>query len=133
MIVQMNTAELHRDPGPEDSDAELLSQAMVKIAAFWKLNNATLGGILGLSASTISRLKNGQGILDRGSKSFEAATFLLRLFRSLDALLGSDDKACRDWLAHKNLDFEMTPLQKIATFQGLIEVCDYVDSYRARV
>ena len=115
------------------SDAEVLSSAMSKIAEFWGLSHAKLGAILGLSPATASRLRSGKSLLDPSSKSFEAGQFLLRLFRSLDALMGSDDDAARRWLATSNLDLDARPLDMIDSFKGLITVCDYVDAHRARV
>jgi hypothetical protein len=79
-------------------DARILSSAVAKIAEFWGLSNAKLGLVLGLSQATVSRLRSGQTTLDPASKSFEAGQFLLRLFRGLDALMGSDDAASRRWL-----------------------------------
>lgn len=119
------------DPKPDRAVA--LSTAIVRIAEFWSLSNAKLGLILGLSAPTISRLKRGTTELDPASKSFEAGQFLLRLFRSLDALLGSDDAAARRWLDTPNLDLGGKPIEKLETMRGLIELCDYVDFHRARV
>ena len=118
---------------PEPDRATALSAAIVRIAEFWALSNAKLGVILGLSAPTVSRLKRGTTELDPASKSFEAGQFLLRLFRSLDALLGSDDAAAKRWLDTLNLDLAAKPIDKIDTIRGLIELCDYVDFYRARV
>ena len=110
-----------------------LSSAISRIAEFWGLSNAKLGAILGLSAPTISRMKRGETALDPASKSFEAGQFLVRLFRSLDAMLGSDDGAAKRWLETPNIDLEAKPIDEIETMRGLITVCDYVDFYRARV
>jgi uncharacterized protein (DUF2384 family) len=118
---------------PKPDRATALSAAIVRIAEFWSLNNAKLGVILGISAPTVSRLKRGTTELYPASKSFEAGQFLLRLFRSLDALLGSDDAAVKSWLATPNLDLGAKPIDKLDTMRGLIELCDYVDFYRARV
>ena len=121
---------------PADLTAEddrVLTTAVSRIADFWGLTNAKLGSVLGLSAATVSRLRSGQARLDPASKSFEAGQFLLRLFRSLDALLGSDDQAARSWLATRNLDLDARPIDLIDSFKGLITVCDYVDAHRARV
>ena len=118
---------------PKPDRATALSAAIVRIAEFWSLSNAKLGVILGISAPTVSRLKRGTTELDPASKSFEAGQFLLRLFRSLDALLGSDDAAVKSWLATPNLDLGAKPIDKLDTMRGLIELCDYVDFYRARV
>ena len=121
-----------RAKGKPDRTAALTS-AVARIAEFWGLSNAKLAIILGVSSATASRLRSGQSQLDPASKSFEAGQFLLRLFRSLDALLGSDDDASRRWLATENLDLKAKPIERIVTMRGLIEVCDYVDFYRARV
>jgi uncharacterized protein (DUF2384 family) len=114
-------------------DAQILTSAIGKIADFWGLSNAKLGTVIGVSAATVSRLRSGQAMLDPASKSFEAASYLLRLFRSLDALMGSDDGAARRWLVAQNLDLDARPVDLIDSFKGLMTVCDHVDSYRARV
>ena len=69
-------------------------------------------------------------MLDPASKSFEAARLLLRLFRGLDALMGSDDDAARRWLATRNVDLDARRLDLIDSFRDLIAVCDYVDTHR---
>lgn len=115
------------------SDAEVLTSALSRVAQFWRLSNSKLGAVLGLSPATVSRLRGGRSVLDPASKSFEAGQFLLRLFRSLDALLGSDDDAARRWLETRNLDLDARPFDLIDSFRGLITVCDYVDAHRARV
>ena len=114
-------------------DGAVLTIAIGRIAEFWGLTNAKLGLVLGLSPATISRLRGGKAQLDPASKAFEAGQFLLRLFRSLDALLGSDDLAARSWLVTPNLDLDARPIDLIDSFKGLMTVCDYVDAHRARV
>jgi hypothetical protein len=89
--------------------------------------------MLGLSASTVSRLRNGSWQFQPGTKSFELAQYLIRLFRSLDSLLGSDDVAARSWLASENRDLGGKPIELIRTIRGLSDVADHVDDYRARV
>lgn len=125
----MATHPLEQHPG----DGKLLTSAVARIAEYWGLTNPRLGAILGVSESTASRLRSGKAELDPASKSFEAAQFLLRLFRSLDALLGSDDMSARAWLSTTNLDLEARPLDLVESFKGLMTVCDYVDAHRARV
>ena len=115
------------------SDSELLTSTIARIADLWGLSNARLGTILGLSPATASRLRAGASMLDPASKSFEAGQFLLRLFRSLDASMGSDDDAARRWLATPNLDLGAKPIDCTDTVRGLITLCDYVDGFRARV
>lgn len=122
--------------GPAERAAreeQALSRAVARVAEFWGLGNEQLGSILGLSDSTVSRLRNGRLTLKRGTKSFELAQYLVRLFRSLDALMGSDDTAARSWLATHNLDLQAAPIELLGTVHGLVSVCDYVDDFRARI
>jgi len=114
-------------------DGLLVANAVQRIAEFWNLTNEGLGQILGLSGSTVSRLRSGSWQFQPGTKSFELAQYLLRLFRSLDALLGSDDEAARSWLAADNRELGGRPIELIRTIRGLSDVADYVDDYRARV
>lgn len=111
----------------------VLSRAVGRVAACWKLTNEQLGAILGLSPATASRLRSGGYELDRSTKAFELGQYLVRLFRSLDALMGSDDRASISWLKAANLDLGGRPIDLIRTISGLNEVTGYVDDYRARV
>ena len=121
-----------RTAASEDEN-RVLSSAIVSIADHWHLTNDQLAGTLGVSTATVSRLRAGKVRLERGSKAFELGQYLVRLFRSLDAIVGSDDEAARSWLRTPNLDLEARPLDMLATIKGIIRACDYVDSFRARV
>ena len=114
------------------SDGAIVANAVQRIAEFWDLTNEGLGEILGLSASTVSRLRNGSWHFQERTKSFELAQYLMRLFRSLDSLMGSDDAAARSWLQSENHDLSGKPIELIRTIRGLSDVADYVDDYRAR-
>ncbi|MBO9575298.1 MAG: DUF2384 domain-containing protein [Sphingobium sp.] len=118
---------------PLADQARVLSEAVLRVAGCWRLTNDQLGAILGLSPATASRLRSGGFQLERGSKAFELGQYLVRLFRSLDALMGSDDEASMSWLKAVNLDLDGRPLDLIRTIRGLSEVADYVDDYRAQV
>ncbi|MBL9071653.1 MAG: DUF2384 domain-containing protein [Sphingopyxis sp.] len=111
----------------------VLSEAVVRVATCWKLTNEQLGSVVGISAATASRLRSGSYQLQRAEKAFELGQYLVRLFRSLDALMGSDDMASTSWLKSENLDLGGRPIDLIRTIRGLNDVADYVDDYRARV
>lgn len=115
------------------TDAAVLSKAVARAAEYWNLTNETLGHIIGVSASTASRLRAGTWRLERGTKQFELGQFLVRLFRSVDSLMGSDDRASISWLDTTNLDIDGKPIDLIKTVKGLTEVANYVDDLRARV
>ena len=115
------------------AEAAVLSKAVANAARLWGLSNDLLGKIIGVSGPTASRLRAGSWQLERGTKPFELAQYLVRLFRSLDALTGSDDKASVSWLKTRNTDLDARPIDLILTIRGLFEVADYVDDFRARV
>jgi uncharacterized protein (DUF2384 family) len=116
---------------PEAS--RVLTEAVRRIADLWQLSNARLGAIIGLSGPTVSRLRSGSYQLEIGSKPFELAQHLLRLFRSLDSWLGQDDDAARSWLATPNLDLQARPAELLVTVRGLLRTSDYLDALRARI
>jgi hypothetical protein len=118
---------------PDTDQSRVLSEAAARVAGCWKLTNEQLGAILGLSTATASRLKAGSFRLERPGKAFELAQYLVRLFRSLDALMGSDDRASISWLRTENLDLGGRPVDLIRTVRGLSDVADYVDDYRAQI
>ncbi|HKT84699.1 MAG TPA: MbcA/ParS/Xre antitoxin family protein [Novosphingobium sp.] len=111
----------------------VLSRAVGRVATCWNLTNEQLGAILGLSPATASRLRSGGYELARSTKAFELGQYLVRLFRSLDALMGNDDQASMSWLKAANLDLGGRPIDLIRTISGLNAVTGYVDDYRARV
>lgn len=118
---------------PDTHDGELLAEAVRRIADFWNLTNEGLGDILGLSGSTVSRLRSGAWRFQSGTKSFELAQYLTRLFRSLDSMMGSDDAAAKSWLAADNADLDGKPIELIRTIRGLMMVTDYIDDFRSKV
>jgi len=120
-------------PAQAADQSRVLSEAVSRVASCWKLTNDQLGAILGLSPATASRLRSGGFQLDRSSKAFELGQYLVRLFRSLDALMGSDDQASIFWLKTANLDLDGRPIDLIRTVRGLNDVADYVDDHRAQI
>jgi hypothetical protein len=115
------------------SGQAVLSKAVARAADHWNFTNETLGDVIGVSASTASRLRTGSWMLEPKSKPFELAQYFVRLFRSLDSLVGSDDEAAASWLANRNVDLDGRPVDLIRTIKGLTDVANYVDDFRARV
>jgi len=120
-------------PALQADQGRVLSEAVARVAACWKWTNDQLGAVVGISAATASRLRSGSYQLQRAEKAFELGQYLVRLFRSLDALMGSDDAASISWLKSDNIDLGGRPIDLIRSIRGLSDVADYVDDYRARV
>src|SRR5688572_29747062 len=96
-----------------------LSKATVRAAQLLGLTQSELAPILGLSRSTISRLAAGDVLLLPEQKAWELAALFVRLFRSLDAVVGSNTEQARAWLDSENAGLGAAPRQLIATTEGL--------------
>ena len=112
---------------------KVLTTAVIKAADIMGLRQADIGKILGVSESTVSRMKTGAYLLKEESKEWELAALLVRLFRSLDAIVAGDERSLRSWLQGYNAALKDSPVNLITHVTGLAKTVDYVDAYRARV
>ena len=128
----MNDRSFTKTAASHDEN-RVLSDAVVAIADYWQLTHEQLAAVLGVSTASGSRLRAGRYRLERGTKPFELGQYLVRLFRGLDSIMGSDDVAAQSWLRTVNLDLEARPVDLIGSIKGLTRTCDYVDAFRARV
>lgn len=114
------------------SPAPVLAKATLSAAQRLGLNGKELAEIIGTSEASISRLKGARG-LDPQRKEGELALLFLRLYRSLDALVGGDDTKARDWLHATNNHLRGAPAERIRTVEGLVDVVQYLDAMRGRL
>jgi hypothetical protein len=115
------------------SEAAVVTKAVLRAAAALDLPAKALAAIIGVSEATASRMKGGGFALERASKPFELAVLFIRLFRSLDAIAGGDEKVARAWLRNPNMALGAVPLDHIRTVAGLVDVIAYLDARRALV
>ncbi|QRM46706.1 MbcA/ParS/Xre antitoxin family protein [Rhizobium sp. BG4] len=124
-------------PSPEQTraiaEAAVITKAAVNAADRLGISARTLSAVLGVSEATVSRMKRQDHLLERNSKPFELAILLVRLFRSLDAIVGGDEAVARQWLRNANMALGATPLDKIVSISGLTDVLAYLDARRAVV
>ena len=66
-------------------------------------------------------------------KAFELGMMFVRLFRSLDAIVGGDDEAARGWMERENTALRGVPRDLIQSLTGLVNVVGYLDARRALV
>ncbi|TFZ03320.1 MbcA/ParS/Xre antitoxin family protein [Ramlibacter rhizophilus] len=117
---------------PEPTPAEVvLTKAVVRAATLLGLTHAALARIVGLSEASISRMASGKRHFELDTKPAELATLLVRVYRSLDALVGNDDRQRRAWMDSFNRAFNQTPREAVQTAEGLVQVLRYLDGARA--
>jgi DNA-binding XRE family transcriptional regulator len=121
------------DAGSRTAEAAVITKAVTNAAERLGLSARALASVLGVSEASISRMKRQDYLLERGSKSFELAVLLIRLFRSLDAIVGGDEAVARQWLRNDNRAFGAAPAEKILSIAGLTDVLAYLDARRALV
>ncbi|HEY2780371.1 MAG TPA: antitoxin Xre/MbcA/ParS toxin-binding domain-containing protein [Steroidobacteraceae bacterium] len=111
----------------------VLTSAVLRACALLEITQSSLSQILGVSASTVSRMANGTYTLDNQKKEWELGALFVRLFRSLDAVIGSNDSAARQWLSGENSGLKGRPIDLIRSTEGLVRVVQYLDAARGRL
>ena len=118
-------------PAPRLDPGAVLAKATGRAAELLGLTGAALAKILGVSEATVSRVSRGERPLAPDSKEGELAALLVRLYRSLDAVVGNDEQRRLAWMRSHNDALHGTPASLILSAQGLVATLAYVDSMRA--
>jgi hypothetical protein len=114
---------------PEPS--AVLTKATLRAAEALGLTLAELARIIGISAASASRLGRTRNI-DPRTKEGELAALFLRLYRSVDSLLGGNVGAAKAWFQAKNEHLGATPADLVQRVEGLARVVAYLDAMRAK-
>lgn len=123
---------LSREHASNHEKDAIISKAVCRAAEFWEINNHQLGDILGISGSTVSRLKRNQYLLNQNSKEWELAVLFLRVYRGLDAYMGGHSENEKSWLNAPNTALNGVPIELMQGIQGLASVVQYIDCVRGR-
>jgi uncharacterized protein (DUF2384 family) len=119
--------------GLEPEPRRVLTGAVLRAGALLEVTQSGLAQILGLSPSTVSRMASGTYTLDTHKKEWELGALFVRVFRSLDALIGGNDAAARGWLYGQNHGLVGRPIDLIRSTEGLVRVVQYLDAARGRI
>jgi uncharacterized protein (DUF2384 family) len=111
------------------SESAIVAKAALRAADRLDVTNKLLAKILGVSEATISRMRRGEYPLE--NKPFELAVMFVRLYRSLDAVIGGDDAVAKTWLRNKNSALKEAPIDLVQSVWGLTEVIQYLNARRA--
>ena len=125
---------VHKPGRNASNEGAVLAKATIRAADKLDVSQKVLASIIGVSESVVSRMRNGSFALDRNSgKSFELAALFIRLYRSLDAIVGGDEAVARAWLKNENTALQNRPIDLMQKVQGLLDVIQYLDARRAPI
>lgn len=109
---------------------EVVAKALINTKKELELSNEVIGKIIGVNASTMSRIVKNRQI--KNAKTLEASLLLIRVYRSLYAILGGSHEAMRHWLTTQNKHLRGTPILQLQEMVGLVNVVQYLDAMRGR-
>jgi hypothetical protein len=112
--------------------ATVLSKAVTRAADRLDISRTLLAKVIGVSPPTISRLYSGDYQLNQNRKEWEFGLLFIRVFRSLDSVVG-DESTARKWLSSNNLGLNGRPIDLISHTEGLVRVVNYLDASRGLV
>jgi len=118
-------------PAARPDPGAVLTKAVLRSTTLLGLPSAILARVLGVSEASISRLVTGARTIDPESKEGELALILVRAYRSLDALVGTDDAQRKAWMEGYNRALNGRPKDLIQRADGLVAVVSYLDAMRA--
>lgn len=114
-------------------EENVLTKAVSNLAKFYSLTGKDLSKIIGISESSASRISKGTKLISPHTKEGEMALLLLRVYRSLNAMVGNNHEKAKLWLNSQNKYFRNTPIEEIKTIPGLIGVLNYLDAMRGKL
>lgn len=124
-------ASLQRSAAPVDP-AAVATRALFQAAELLRLPQQELAAIVHVSPATVSRWASGGSQLKLDSAEGQTALLFLRVFRSLDTLVGGDAAKARAWLTAPNRHLGSVPLERMRSLEGLVNVSDYLDAMRGK-
>lgn len=110
----------------------VLCKALHNTQKAFGLSNEELGRVIGKDRTTVGRIYD-KGQLSPRSKEGELALLLVRVYRSLFALLGGSTSQMQHWLNTANHHLGGKPREMLASVQGLVNLVTYLDAMRGRV
>ena len=106
----------------------VLTKAVCNLSKFYSLTSKDLSKIIGISEASASRLNLGSKLISPRTKEGEMALLLLRIYRSLNAMVGNNHEKAKLWLNNQNKYFRNKPIEEMKTIPGLMGVLNYLDA-----
>jgi len=135
----MKNAMARATAGSREAEAEaaatkrsvVLTKATMRVAEQLDLGQGALAKVLGISAPTVSRMFKGKWLISqKDGKTWELAVMLVRVFRSLGAMVGGNEEHVKEWFHADNAHLGGVPATLASTIEGLTDVARYLDAMR---
>lgn len=108
------------------NDNEVLTEALLAAGRGLGLTQVVIGEVVGRDRTSLKRP------LEPASKAGQLALLLVRIYRSLFALVGGDPDHMQHWMFTANHHTGGVPAEQIRTPEGLVTVVSYLDAMRGR-
>ena len=112
----------------QSDETHVLGEAFLNLTKPLGLTQSQLGQVIGKNRSSIVR--NG---ISPQSKEGELALMLIRIYRSLHAMVGGDAELMNHWMHTENSHTLGIPSEQIMSVSGLNRVMEYLDAIRGKV
>jgi transcriptional regulator with XRE-family HTH domain len=109
------------------SESAVVAKALRRASEALGLSQVALADVIGVSPAKVSRVFAGEAALAVERKEGQLALLLLRIFRSLDTIVGGDGEALRGWFRAQNTHVQGVPAERVARPEGLARVAEYLD------
>lgn len=115
------------EAAPVADRCEVLGRSAYSAGTYLGLSHSEVGQIVGRNRTSIDR--NG---IDPDTKSGQLALIMIRIYRSLYALMGGDEDNMKHFMQTPNRGTGGIPAEQLHDVQGMVRVCDYLDAIRGK-
>lgn len=124
---KLNNSSIKEDP------STVLSKAFIRAGNELTLTRQELCKIIGISEASMSRLFEKIKVIQPDSKEGELALLLIRVYRSLDVLVGGNNEQAKLWFRANNFHLNGIPAELVQKIEGLNKVTLYLDAMRGKL
>lgn len=112
---------------PQNDENEVLAEATLKAGSSLGLTQSDIAQIIGRSRSRL------RASIRKEDKSGELALLLIRVYRSLFALVDGNINDMQHWMNTMNRGTGGIPREQVLSVQGLSRVLIYLDAIRGKI
>ncbi|WP_188151023.1 antitoxin Xre/MbcA/ParS toxin-binding domain-containing protein [Teredinibacter waterburyi] len=127
-------------PSTVPNDGALVANSLLEASQQLGITQDQLAHAIGVSRATIARIKKrtelgyDESPFAGNGKAFELSLLMLRIYRSLYAIVGGNAAAMKHWMSSPNQHLaNETPAELVQTATGITQVLWYLDAMRGKI